>query len=158
MFQIGFFLFLILSLILPSCTEKPEELNLDQETEALVSILQDELVPLDTDPLSWEDQDLRWLDPIAGKSVVALCESTHVTAEFFEAKHRIFKYLVENHGYRIFAIEADFGESLFIDEVVQQGNPSEIESVMKSKMHFWISLQTRFLKWFNKAILQKSSL
>jgi len=89
-FQIGFFLFLILSLILPSCTEKPEELNLDQETEALVSILQDELVPLDTDPLSWADQDLRWLDPIAGKSVVALGESTHGTAEFIECDHVLY--------------------------------------------------------------------
>jgi len=137
MYQIGFFLFLILSLILPSCTEKPEELNLDPETEALVSILQDELVPLDTDPLSWEDQDLRWLDPIAGKSVVALGESTHGTAEFFDAKHRIFRYLVENHAYKIFAIEADFGESLFIDEAVQKGNTAEIEELMKSKMHFW---------------------
>jgi len=128
---------LFLSLTVLSCTKKPEELNLDPETEALVSILQDELVPLDTDPLSWEDQDLRWLDPIAGKSVVALGESTHGTAEFFEAKHRIFRYLAENHGYKIFAIEADFGESLFLEEAVQLGNTAEIEELMKSKMHFW---------------------
>ena len=137
MYKIGICLPLILSLLIFSCTKNPEELNLDPEIEALVNILQDEMLPLGKNPLTWADQELRWLDPIAGKSVVALGESTHGTAEFFEAKHRIFKYLVENHGYRIFAIEADFGESRFIDEVVQQGDPSEIEAVMKSKMHFW---------------------
>jgi len=138
MYKIGIFLTLFLSLSILSCNkEKPEELNLDPKTEALVSILQYELQPLDADPLTWKDQDLRWLDPLADKSVIGLGEATHGTAEFFDAKHRIFKYMVENHGYRIFAIEADFGESLYIDEVVQQGNPSEIEAIMKSKMHFW---------------------
>ena len=131
------FQYLLLYLILASCSDHPEELNLDPETEALVNILQDELQPLDADPLSWSDQDLQWLDPVADKSVIALGESTHGTAEFFEAKHRIFKYLVENHGYKIFAIEADFGESLFIDEAIQHSNTAEIESLMKSKMHFW---------------------
>jgi len=64
------FVSLFLSLTTISCKEKPEELNLDPETEALVNILQDELVPLDTDPLSWKDQDLWWLDPLASKSVI----------------------------------------------------------------------------------------
>jgi len=131
------FLSLIFFLILSSCSKDPEDVNLDPETEALVNILQDELLPLDTDPLSWEDQDLRWLDPLAGKSVIGLGESTHGTAEFFDAKHRIFKYLVENHGYKIFAIEADFGESLFLEEAVQNGSVAEIEDLMMSKMHFW---------------------
>jgi len=130
-------LIMILSGIISSCEKKPEDLNLDPETKTLVNILQEELQSLDADPLSWKDQDLRWLDPLAEKSVIGLGEATHGTAEFFEAKHRILKYMVENHGYKVFAIEADFGESLFIDEVIQQGNASEIESGMKSKMHFW---------------------
>jgi erythromycin esterase len=124
-------------LIISSCTKNPDELILDPETEALVSIMQDELFPLDKDPLEWEDQSLRWLDPLASKSVIGLGEATHGTAEFFDAKHRIFKYMVENHGYKIFAIEADFGESLYIDEVVQQGNVTEIKNIMNSRMHFW---------------------
>jgi erythromycin esterase len=137
MFKIGIYLSLFLSLAVLSCTLTPEELNLDPETEALVNILLDEMEPLDADPLSWNDQDLRWLDPLATKSVIGLGESTHGTAEFFDAKHRIFRYLVENHGYKIFAIEADFGESLFIDEAVQNGNTAAIEDLMRSKMHFW---------------------
>ena len=128
---------LFLSLTVLSCTKTPEELNLDPETEALVNILQDELQPLDADPLTWKNQDLRWLDPLANKSVIALGESTHGTAEFFNAKHRIFKYLVENHGYKIFAIEADFGESIIINEAVQKGSTADIHDLMISKMHFW---------------------
>ena len=136
--KIGTFLTLFLSLCILACTkDKPEELNLDPETEVLVNILQDELQPLDKDPLSWRDQDLRWLDPMATKSIIALGESTHGTAEFFDAKHRIFKYLVENHGYRIFAIEADFGESIYINEAIQEGRSDDIHDLMINKMHFW---------------------
>lgn len=135
--KIPFLLALALSVIALSCTKEPEELNLDPETELLVSIVQDELEPLDKDPFAWKDQDLRWLDPLASKSVIGLGEATHGTAEFFDAKHRIFKYMVENHGFRIFAIEADFGESLFIDEAVQAGNAAAIEDLLKEKMHFW---------------------
>lgn len=120
-----------------SCTKSPEGPELDQETQTLVDILLNEMDPLGANPLSWEDQDLRWLDPLGEKSVIGLGEATHGTAEFFEAKYRIFRYLVENHGYKVFAFEADFGESIFINEAVQQGNATEIESLMNSRMHFW---------------------
>lgn len=131
------FLLLFSSLLLGSCSEDPPELNLDPETEILVNILKDEMNSLGKNPLSWSDKDLVFLDKLAGKSVIGLGEATHGSAEFFDAKHRIFKYLVEKHGYKIFAFEADFGESLFINEAVQKGNASEIEGLMKSKMHFW---------------------
>ena len=49
---------LFLSLTVLSCTKKPEELNLDPETEALVNILQDEMVPLDIDPLIFPAQGI----------------------------------------------------------------------------------------------------
>ena len=128
---------LLVFLTLFSCTKDPEGPVLDPDTQTLVDILLEELDPLGADPLGWDDQELRWLDPLANKSVVGLGEATHGTAEFFDAKHRIFRYLVENHGYKVFAFEADFGESLYINEAVQQGNAGEIESLMKSKMHFW---------------------
>ncbi len=124
-------------LTLWSCSKSPVGPELDPDTQKLVDILLKEMVPLDGNPFNWDDEDLRWLDPLANKSVVGLGEATHGTAEFFDAKHRIFRYLVENHGYKVFAFEADFGESLFIDHAVQAGNPAEIESLMNSKMHFW---------------------
>ncbi|NOR34468.1 MAG: hypothetical protein GQ579_07290, partial [Bacteroidales bacterium] len=35
------------------------------------------------------------------------------------------------------AFEADFGESLFLNEAIQEGNLEEIDVLMRSKMHFW---------------------
>jgi len=145
MFAKALFPIFLVFLTLWSCTKSPEGPELDPETQALVLILLDELDPMDADPLLWDDEDLRWLDPLAGKSVIGLGEATHGTSEFFNAKHRIFRYMVEKHGYKIFAFEADFGESLFINEAVQQGNPEEIESLMLSKMHFW-TWRTREVK------------
>ncbi|MEM1135538.1 MAG: erythromycin esterase family protein [Bacteroidota bacterium] len=130
-------IFLLLSLIPVFFSCKEDELALDPETVSLVQTLEEDLVPLTQDPLNWSNEALQFLDPIANKSIIALGEATHGTAEFFEAKHRIFQYLVENHDYKVFAFEADFGESLFINEAVQTGDKSKIESLMKDKMHFW---------------------
>ena len=44
---------------------------------------------------------------------------------------------MENHGFKIFAIEADFGESIFINQAVLNSDKSQIENLMKEKMHFW---------------------
>jgi erythromycin esterase len=49
----------------------------------------------------------------------------------------MFRYLVENHGFKIFAIEADFGESVLINEAVMNSDKSQIEGLMKETMHFW---------------------
>ena len=43
----------------------------------------------------------------------------------------MLQYLVENHGFKIFAIEADFGESIFINQAVLNSDKSQIESLMK---------------------------
>ncbi len=42
-----------------------------------------------------------------GASIIGLGESTHGTHEFFETKARLLQYLVETHGARLFAIEAN---------------------------------------------------
>jgi erythromycin esterase len=122
--------------ITSSCQDKDLG-QLDDTTEELISTLRQEMVPLDAEPLRWTDEELSFLDPVADKPIIALGESTHGTAEFFNAKRRIFRYLVENHNYKVFAFEADFGESIFINEAVQQGRAVDIPSLMSKKMHFW---------------------
>lgn len=127
---------IILSLIFViaiSCENKSDEKPLYK----LVQSLEEELNSLSENPLLWNDNDLKFLDPLAQNSIIGLGEATHGTAEFFKAKHRIFKYMVENHGYKIFAFEADFGESLLINEAVQKSDSGSIENLMKTKMHFW---------------------
>ncbi len=142
----------LLLVLLLSC-QPDDEVKLDPEVVSLLSSLEQELAPLDNNPLVWSDDDLTFLDPIADKPIIGLGESTHGTAEFFNAKRRIFRYLVEHHGYKVFAFEADFGESLFIEEAIQQGREGEIPQLMSEKMHFW-TWRTRevqnLLQWMSE--------
>ena len=132
-----YILALITSLAICVFSCKEDEEKVDPVTASLVETLNQELDPLSPDPIQWTDSELQFLDEVSDHSIVALGEATHGTAEFFKAKHRIFKYLVENHNYKIFAIEADFGESILINQAVLNSDKSEIENLMKQKMHFW---------------------
>lgn len=118
----------------PESTPPPVE-NTNEPT--LSEVLESELINLANSPLDWSEADLSYLDPIAGKRFIAMGEATHGTSEFFDAKFRVFRYLVENHGFRVFGIEADFGESLLINDAIQRGAVSEIEGLMQSTMVFW---------------------
>ena len=152
-------LFSLTLLIIFSCNRNSEEITLGTHTASLVQALDQELYPLTINPLNWSDNDLVFLDPIADRSIIALGEATHGTAEFFNSKHRIFKYLVENHNFKIFAFEADFGESLLINDAVQRGATNEIEELMKTKMHFWTWRTEEvkdLLEWMCKYNLDKS--
>lgn len=128
-------LIVTLSIWIFACKE--DEQRVDPETASMVETLNQELVPLSSDPIQWTDEQLSFLDVVSNRAMVGLGEATHGSSEFFEAKHRILKYLVENQGFKIFAIEADFGESIFINQAVLNSDKSQIESLMKDKMHFW---------------------
>lgn len=129
-------LLVLITIAIISCNKNQNKNNLDLQTASLTQALEHEIYPLTENPLKWKNNDLGFLDSIADKSIVALGEATHGTAEFFNAKHRIFKYLVEKHNFKIFAFEADFGESIFINDAIQRGAKNEIEELMKTKMHF----------------------
>lgn len=127
---------LVVSTLLFSCDNgesgEPEPVVVD-----LVSPLTEELHPLGLDPLQWTDDDIHASASFSGKSIVALGEATHGTAEFFDAKHRIFRHLVEKQGFKVFAIEADFGESVILNKAIQESRTSDIKPLMLSTMLFW---------------------
>jgi len=87
--------------------------------QRLITQLNNTLVPLSyTNPLIWTAEDLSYFDKLADKKIVGLGEATHGTSEFFKAKFKIFKYLVEHHNYKVFAFEADVGESIYINQAI----------------------------------------
>lgn len=92
--------------------------------------------PLDKSPLDLTDEDLECLAYLSDCKIVGLGEATHGTKEFFQLKHRIFKYLVENYDYKVFAFECDMGESYFVDRYLTEGE-GDIDEIMLYKMHFW---------------------
>jgi erythromycin esterase len=118
-------------------SEPDSEAQFSPKIAHMVSTLEGIYHPLSSDPLHWQDEELGMLDSLAGSTILALGEATHGTGEFFDAKFRIFRYLAENHGYRIFAIEADPGECMVINEAIQEGREEEIRSLMKEYMFFW---------------------
>lgn len=128
-----FFLSILFCITIISCA-KDKEINIEN---SLVETLNKELIPLKNDPLLWEDSELQFLNYLGEKKIVGLGEATHGTSEFFKSKHRIFKYLVEHHNFKVFAIEADFGESILINEAIQSGDCDKIRSLMNDNMHFW---------------------
>jgi len=60
--------------------------------------------------------------------MVLVGEATHGTKEFAEIKHRLFRYLVENLGFRYFFIEADFTAGLAVDQYIcgDRGDPVDV--------------------------------
>ncbi len=82
--------------------------------------------------------------------IVGLGEATHGTAEFFELKHRLFRYLVEVHGHRALAYEYSFAGSLAIDRFVTTGEGDIDVLLAKSS---WIQANEevrRLLMWIRE--------
>jgi protein-L-isoaspartate(D-aspartate) O-methyltransferase len=58
-------------------------------------------------------------DRYAGATVVLLGEASHGTSEFYRARAAITRRLVEHHGFRIVAVEADWPDAATIDRHVR---------------------------------------
>lgn len=133
---------IFLSFAIGACEKKNESSTTgpsDDGTDAY-SLYVQELDSL-IHPLSGASPDLNYddLQPLSylGNSrIVGLGEATHGTKEFFQLKHRIFRYLVENHNYKIFGFESDLGESIYFDRYVCSGQ-GDINVLMNTIMHFW---------------------
>ena len=88
-----------------------------------------------TDPAS-DHVDLMSLKEMIGESrIVALGEATHGTSEFFKMKHRIVRYLAEEMGFTVFAIEANMPEARAMNAYVLTGEDDPKKAL--SGLYFW---------------------
>lgn len=79
-------------------------------------------IPFDTTEPNHSFEDLMPLKQIIGDArIVALGEATHGTHEFFQMKHRMLEFLVEEMGFNTFALEANWPEANLINEYVHTG-------------------------------------
>jgi protein-L-isoaspartate(D-aspartate) O-methyltransferase len=60
-----------------------------------------------------------WFDRFADARVVMLGEASHGTSEFYRARAAITKRLIEQHGFNIVAVEADWPDAASIDRYVR---------------------------------------
>src|SRR2546421_5235103 len=93
-------------------------------------------IPLDsTSPESGWD-DLRRMESTIGNArIVAMGEATHGTHEFFQLKHRMLEFLVERMGFTVFGIEANWPESLAVNDYVLNGNGDPAKAL--AGLYFW---------------------
>lgn len=59
------------------------------------------------------------LDRFAQSRVVLLGEASHGTSEFYQARAAITRHLIEKHGFKIVAVEADWPDAATIDRYVR---------------------------------------
>lgn len=92
--------------------------------------------------------DLKPLGKLIGNApVVALGESIHTSGGFYEMKHRLFRYLVEEQGFRVFAFENPWIKADLANQYVQtcQGTP---EDAVGQLLLYWQGFEVRdLLQW-----------
>jgi erythromycin esterase len=102
----------------------------------IVNWLQSNVVPFSTAQAGFAYTDLMPLKDMVGDArVVSLGEATHGTREFFQMKHRVLEFLVEEMDFNVFAIEATWPEANRVNDYVHigQGAPA----VLLSGLYFW---------------------
>ena len=82
-------------------------------------------------------RDLTFLQNyIKDRNIVSLGESTHGSKEIFQIKHRLIKYLIEECGYTVFAIEANMIECSILNNYIQKGK-GDPEQLL-ANLGYWV--------------------
>ncbi|MFC9388499.1 erythromycin esterase family protein [Streptomyces venezuelae] len=88
--------------------------------------------------------DLRPFGRMVGDArVVGLGEASHSSHEFFTVKHRILRYLVEEKGFRAFALEAPWSTGLRLDAYLVRGE-GDLKQIMDEEFQ-------GTYRWWNNA-------
>jgi len=81
------------------------------------------------------------LDPLGGiigdAQVVALGESIHTSKGYYQAKHRVFRYLVEEKGFRGLAFETNWTPAMNIEAYGQSCQGDPVELVVDNLIYTW---------------------
>jgi len=91
-----------------------------------------------------------YFDRFADAKVVLLGEASHGTAEFYKARAAITRRLIEQHGFNIVAVEADWPDAARIDRHVrhQAHEPSSEEAFSRFPTWMWRNTEVRdFVEW-----------
>jgi len=98
--------------------------------EAVTEWVRNEAIPLASAAPASGLKDMEPLGAVVGDArIVAMGEATHGTREFFQLKHRMLEYLVKQKGFTIFGIEANWPESLVVNDYVLNGSGDPQEAV-----------------------------
>lgn len=88
-----------------------------------------ELIPISSYEPNYPTEDLKQLNPyFEDVKLIGLGESTHGTSEFTVMRHRLFRFLVEEHGYNTLFLEEDYATCLRVDAYIKgaEDNPNDV--------------------------------
>ncbi len=87
------------------------------------------------------------LERIGDSRLVLLGEASHGTAEFYEMRARITRELIEQKGFNVIAVEADWPDAAHIDHYIHGTSPDPLlESTPFSRFPTWM--------WANHSVLE----
>jgi len=132
---------------------------------AITEWLLEEAYVLDTVEPGDRSGDLSFLrDAIGSARIVALGEATHGTHEFYTLKHRIFRFLVEEMGYRAIAFETGAAEACIVNRYVRSGEGArDAEEALRVFQTFLASTQemvdlVEWMREYNEAAAEEEKL
>jgi erythromycin esterase len=104
--------------------------------EEVTAWFQSAAIPLEsTSPQSGLKDLMPLLSAVGDARIVAMGEATHGTREFFQLKHRMLEFLVERMGFTVFGIEANWPESLAVNDYVLNGKGDPAQAL--AGLYFW---------------------
>ena len=96
-------------------------------------------------------------DRFGSKRVVLLGESSHGTSEFYRARAAITRRLIDEHGFSIVAVEADWPDAAMIDRHIRHKRPEAMTARPFARFPTWMwrnvefEAFTRDLERYNQA-------
>ncbi|WP_369413075.1 erythromycin esterase family protein [Antarcticirhabdus aurantiaca] len=92
----------------------------------------------------------RCFDRFGSAHVVLLGEASHGTSEFYRARAAITRRLIEHHGFRIVAVEADWPDAARMDRYVRHrpGDAYDEEAFARFPTWMWRNAEVEaFVEW-----------
>ncbi|MBS0028193.1 erythromycin esterase family protein [Chitinophaga sp. 22321] len=104
--------------------------NTTAQEKEVIAYLAEKSIPIHTVAPGDNFDDLQPLGKIwKGKRIIGAGEATHGSKEFTEVRHRLFKFLVTEMGFKTLAIEADYAAVRRVNEYVIYGKGTSLQAL-----------------------------
>jgi len=121
-----------------------------QDSKAVVASLNKVISPIESLKGDTNFNDIDFLkETLKSRDIIALGEVTHGTAEVFDYKDRLARFLVTNLGYRAIAFEADFLAIEYIDNYIT-GKVDSIIPASGTAIRMTNHLMIEWLRQYNR--------
>jgi len=121
-----------------------------ENSKAIVTSLNKVISPIESLKDDTNFNDIKFLkETLKNKDIIALGEVSHGTAEVFDYKDRLARFLITNSGYRAIAFEADFLAIAYIDDYIT-GKVDSIIPASGTAIRMTNHLMIEWLRQYNR--------